>query len=113
MVWVNWHGAMAFCEWAGRVSGRTVRLPSEAEWEKAARGTDARVYLSGNRWDPALCNSKERGPGHITLLTVPARVLRMGQHGCKLPADSGLLFHRPAMTCKSGDAVVCVSATRP
>ena len=57
---VNWDDALAFCRWAARVTGRPVRLLTEAEWEKGARGTDGRRYPWGNRWRPDLCNAEER-----------------------------------------------------
>src|ERR1044071_9041146 len=66
VVMVGVSDAIAFCEWLAMRTGKNFRLPTDAEWEKAARGTDGRVYPWGNEWDPRRANSSEVGPGWIT-----------------------------------------------
>jgi formylglycine-generating enzyme required for sulfatase activity len=66
VVGVSWYEALAYCRWLAARSGRDYHLPSEAEWEKAARGSDGRRYPWGNDWDSGKCNNKESGPGETT-----------------------------------------------
>jgi formylglycine-generating enzyme required for sulfatase activity len=70
VVHVSWHDARAYCEWLNTnhigelPEGYHYRLPSEAEWEKAARGSQGLEWPWGNDFNPSCCNSRESGQSH-------------------------------------------------
>ncbi|MFE9722577.1 formylglycine-generating enzyme family protein [Streptomyces sp. NPDC005794] len=55
---VGWESATEYCAWLAELTGLPVRLPSETEWERAARGGDTRAYPWGDRFDVAHANLK-------------------------------------------------------
>ncbi|MBI2392552.1 MAG: SUMF1/EgtB/PvdO family nonheme iron enzyme [Deltaproteobacteria bacterium] len=63
-VGVSWEAARAYAAWLAKTTGRPWRLPTEIEWEKAARGVDGRLYSWGDFTDPSFCHSRtiERSP---------------------------------------------------
>jgi formylglycine-generating enzyme required for sulfatase activity len=66
VVGINWFEAVAYCRWLAAQTGIPFRLPTEAEWEKAARGPEGLIYPWGNRWETGRCNSKEAGKERTT-----------------------------------------------
>jgi toxoflavin biosynthesis protein ToxD len=56
----TWFAAKAYVRWLAKATGEGWRLPTEAEWEKAARGTDGRIYPWGNTWDPTRAMTLDR-----------------------------------------------------
>ena len=53
---VTWDDALAYAKWLSESSGVATTLPSEDQWEKAARGVDGRLFPWGNTFDPTLCH---------------------------------------------------------
>ena len=66
VVYVTWYDAWAFCCWLSERTGIAVALPSEAEWEKAARGTDGRIYPWGDASPGEHFSNFEETIGHAT-----------------------------------------------
>ncbi|HVP21212.1 MAG TPA: SUMF1/EgtB/PvdO family nonheme iron enzyme [Anaerolineaceae bacterium] len=61
VVGVSLQDAITFIKWMNGLFNRDYRIPTEAEWEKAARGPDGRVYPWGDDFDPWRCNTDESG----------------------------------------------------
>ena len=59
VVYVSWEDATAYGAWLSEKTGKDYQLPTEAQWERAARGDDGRMFPWGNAWDAARLNSAE------------------------------------------------------
>jgi formylglycine-generating enzyme required for sulfatase activity len=72
IVGVSWYEAVAFCLWISEVTDEKIMLPTEQQWQRAAKGNDGRAYPWGNHWDRNRCNNNLGGKGsgkttHVTL----------------------------------------------
>ena len=56
---ISWDDSIAYCKWLSEKTKKDYRLPTEAEWEKAARGEDGRIYPWGDEFNPQKANARE------------------------------------------------------
>ncbi len=82
VVSVSWFDVVKYCQWLAQVTGDPWRLPTEAEWEKAARGTDGQIYPWGDQWDNTRANTTDGGPGTTTPVGVYANAGDASPYGC-------------------------------
>jgi formylglycine-generating enzyme required for sulfatase activity len=102
VVLVSVEDAVAYCRWRGGQEGKSLRLPTEEEWEKAARGTDGRYFPWDNEWDPTCLNSAERGPYYTT----PVGSYPRGKSPYGLYDMAGNVFQWTASTFRDGRQVL-------
>lgn len=78
VVGVSWFEAEAYCNWLSQKTGKTYRLPTEAEWEKAARGAGNTIWSWGNQWNGELCNNADKDTKETLNRTSPVGMYPQG-----------------------------------
>jgi formylglycine-generating enzyme required for sulfatase activity len=83
VVLVDWYGASAYARWRADRDALPWRLPSEVEWEKAARGADERVFPWGDQLDPSFCCMRDSHAGRPLLASIHAYPLDHSPYGVR------------------------------
>ena len=104
VVLVSHDDAAAYAAWFSEFTGEAWRLPTEAEWEKAARGLDASTFPWGDDWDPEALNSHDLGPFD----TEPVGSYLHGASPFDMLDAAGQVFEWTASSSGDGDAAFYV-----
>ena len=77
VIGLSWYACVAYCKWLSQETGGLIRLPTEAEWEKAARGIDGRTYPWGDEFEAVRLNAREGDQKVCT--TTPIGIYQSGK----------------------------------
>lgn len=102
VVMVSHKDAEAYANWLSEQTGLKWRLPTEAEWEKAARGTEGLMFPWGAEYDPELLNSHDSGPFD----TVPVGSFPRGASPFGIMDPAGQVFEWTATAANNGRWIV-------
>jgi eukaryotic-like serine/threonine-protein kinase len=80
---MSYNDAVAYARWRSQRDGRAYRLPSAAEWEKAARGVDGRLYPWGNHFDPSFCRMRDSERGKPMPVSVDSYKMDRSPYGVR------------------------------
>jgi len=94
VVLVSYKDANAYVQWLSKTTNETWRLPTEEEWEKAARGSNGNTYPWGNTFNPARLNSHDLGPFD----TLPVGTFPQGDSPYGLSDTAGQVFEWTSST---------------
>ena len=95
VVLVAYRDAVAYCQWRGQQEHRRLRLPTEPEWEKAARGVNGAIFPWGNAFDAKKLNSADAGPYD----TLPVGQFNPGVSPYGLHDMAGMVFEWTTTAC--------------
>lgn len=102
VVLIDHMSAVAYADWLSEKTGKSWRLPTAAEWEKAARGTEGAIFPWGNQYDPGKLNSHDAGPFD----TLPVGRFESGISPFGLTDVAGQVFEWTATPAGKGRYVV-------
>ncbi len=103
---ISFNDAALYCVWRSEQTGQTLRLPTEEEWEKSARGLDGRLYPWGDDFDPSFCMVAEGRSGYLHPCNIMQYSKDISPYGvCDM---SGLVHEFCNSSFIKGQSALCV-----